>query len=450
VRASVERFATSEHRARWLWAIIVVALAARIGWSAWIAHASPAAVTSLDTGDYLGPARALVAAGRFSLSAHDPTPMFLRTPGYPAVLAAILWVTNSQWAISPIQAALSILTVVVTVLVGRRMIGPTAGLVAGVVVALDPLQFALSGTILTESLTSLVMIGMVAVGAAVFARRPERVHPLFVVALGALIALATMFRPTTWFYPVVVLVLLAVRFRCRRPRALLVLLLAFALPIVAVVGAWQVRNHYAVNSWQVSGSAGVTLYCYNAAGVQAKVMGRGIDFARKELGCARGGWDDLKTECPPFWNCNVAHPLANGPGFDEMSSKGLNILEHHPVETAEVVLEGAAREIGGPGTDTVRRFLHVRSSVALIVVLSAWNVLVLALAVVGAVVGLRSRLRMFWLFVISLVAYVVVISAGVEAGARFRTPIVPLLALLAAQGVRFVIASARDRQRQPA
>jgi thiosulfate reductase cytochrome b subunit len=57
---------------------------------------------------------------------------------------------------------------------------------------------------------------------------------------------------------------------------------------------------------------------------------------------------------------------------------------------------------------------------------------------------------MFWLFVISLVAYVVVISAGVEAGARFRTPIVPLLALLAAQGVRFVIASARDRQRQPA
>ncbi len=449
MRASVNRFATSEHRARWLWAIIVVAIAARVGWSAWIAHAHPAAVTSLDTAEYLGPARALIAAGRFSLSAKDPTPMFLRTPGYPAVLAAILWVTNSQWAISPIQAGLSLLTVVGTVLVGRRMIGPTAGLLAGVVVALDPLQFALSGTILTESLTSLVMIGVVAVGATVFARRPDRVHPLFVFVLGVLVALATMFRPTTWFYPVVVLVLLLVRFRRRRPRAVIVLLLAFALPIVAVVGGWQVRNHYAVNSWQVSGSAGVTLYCYNAAAVQAKVMGRDIEVARKDLGCDRGGWDDLKTVCPPFWNCNVQHRLANGPGFDEMSSKGLNILKRHPVETTEVVLEGAAREIGGPGTDTVRRFLHVRSSVALIVVLSAWNILVWALAILGAVVGLRSRLRMFWLFVISLIAYVIVVSAGAEAGARFRTPIVPLLALLVAQGVRFLVASARRRQRVP-
>ncbi|HEY5173086.1 MAG TPA: hypothetical protein VIK54_15285, partial [Acidimicrobiia bacterium] len=102
-----------------------------------------------------------------------------------------------------------------------------------------------------------------------------------------------------------------------------------------------------------------------------------------------------------------------------------------------------------PGTDTVRRFLHVRSSVALIVVLSAWNILVWALAILGAVVGLRSRLRMFWLFVISLIAYVIVVSAGAEAGARFRTPIVPLLALLVAQGVRFLVASARRRQRVP-
>lgn len=447
MRASVNRFATSEHRSRWLWAIIVLAIAARVGWSAWIAHAHPAAVTSLDTAEYLGPARALVAAGRFSLSASDPTPIFLRTPGYPAVLAAILWVTNSQWAISPIQAALSLLTVLVTVLVARRMIGPTAGLVAGVVVALDPLQFALSGTILTESLTSLVTIAVVAVGGIVFARRPERVHPLFVLALGALIALATMFRPTTWFYPALVLVLLAVRFRRRRPRALVVLLAAFVLPIVAVVGGWQVRNHYAVNSWQVSGSAGVTLYCYNAAAVQAKVMGRSIEAVRRDLGCDRGGWEDLRTACPPFWDCNVKHPLANGPGFDEMSSKGLKILERHPVETTEVVLAGAAREIGGPGTDTVRRFFHIRSSVALIVVLSVWNILVWSLAVVGAVVGLRSRLRMFWLFVVSLIAYVIVISAGAEAGARFRTPIVPLLALLVAQGVRFIVATVRDRQR---
>ena len=99
---------------RW-WVLIVVAIALRVAWSAWIAHAHPSAVTSGDTGGYIGPARALLEKGRFSLSPQDATPMFLRTPGYPGLLAAILRVTNSQWSISPIQAALSVLSVLVTV-----------------------------------------------------------------------------------------------------------------------------------------------------------------------------------------------------------------------------------------------------------------------------------------------------------------------------------------------
>src|SRR5205807_5221725 len=97
-------------------------------------------------------------------------PMFMRTPGYPGLLAAILWVTDSQWSISPIQAALSVLPVLVTVFVGRRVIGATAAMLAGVLVALDPLQFALSGTILTETLATLTLITIVAAGVAVFVR----------------------------------------------------------------------------------------------------------------------------------------------------------------------------------------------------------------------------------------------------------------------------------------
>ena len=61
----------------------------------------------------------------------------------------------------------------------------------------------------------------------------------------------------------------------------------------------------------------------------------------------------------------MRHPLANGPGYDEMSSRGLRILEKHPVQTAKVVFAGAAREVFGPGADTVGRYLHVRSSHAL-------------------------------------------------------------------------------------
>ena len=87
------------------------------------------------------------------------------------------------------------------------------------------------------------------------------------------------------------------------------------------------------------------------------------------------------------------------------------------------------------------------SSTPLAAVLFVWNMLLWSLALVGAVVGLRSRRRWFWGFVISLIVYVIVVSAGANSGARFRTPLVPLLALLAALGtrqvVRFIPGSAR-------
>jgi hypothetical protein len=74
-----------------------------------------------------------------------------------------------------------------------------------------------------------------------------------VFALGALTAAAAMVRPTFWFYPVVLLALLAVRFRGLRWRSLLIRLLACALPVVLVVGGWQLRNHSTVGSWDISG-----------------------------------------------------------------------------------------------------------------------------------------------------------------------------------------------------
>jgi 4-amino-4-deoxy-L-arabinose transferase-like glycosyltransferase len=445
-RSRIYTFLHGEQQYVGWWVLIVVAIALRVAWSAWIAHAHPNAVTSGDTGGYIGPARALLEKGRFSLSPHDATPMFLRTPGYPALLTAILWATNSQWSISPIQAALSVLPVLVTVFVGRRVIGPTAAMLAGAFVALDPLQFALSGTILTETLATLTLVGIVAVGVVVFVRPPANVKTRSFFALGALVAAATMVRPTTYYFPPILVVLLVCRFWRLGWQRLLVPLLAFVLPIVVVVGGWQLRNHHAVNSWQLSGSAAVTVYCYNAAAVEAKVTNRSLRATRRELGCHPGGWDDLTAACPSWWGCDVPHRLANGPGFDEMSSRGFRIVTRHPLQSADIVLEGLGRETFGPGADTVSRFLHIRSSPLLTAGLFVWNLMMWSLALVGAIFALRSSLRAFWVFLMSVLVYVLVISSGSESSARFRTPLVPLVALLAALGVQRIARRVREER----
>ena len=433
---------------RWAIAVIVVAAAARVGWAAWIAHAEPSAVYNPDTPGYIWPARALIDGGRFSFSPTDPTPMYLRTPGYPAFLAAILWPTGSAWAISPIQATVSLLGVAVIVLVAWRLLGPTAALVAGAVVALDPLQFAASGALLTESVASVVLVAIVAVGVVVFASRRPRDVPLAVLlALGALVAVATLVRPAFWFYPLVLLVLLAVRFRRLPWRSVVARLLVFLLPVAVGVGGWQLRNHVAVDSWQVSGASGLAMHCWYAADVEAQVSGISVDDARRQLGCPQF---DANPDgvCTPTVGCQVPDPDAKGQGFDAWGRQGLDILADHPVQAARTMVEGAVREVGGPGDAFVSRYLDTDESWPLTAALFSWNAALWVFAAGGALVGLRSKHRGFWVFVIATIGYVMVASAGVGADARYRIPVIPLLVLLAALGVQRSLRSLRRSRAQ--
>jgi 4-amino-4-deoxy-L-arabinose transferase-like glycosyltransferase len=435
---------------RWALVIIIAAVVARVGWAAWIGHAAPLAVRSPDTPGYVWPARALIDAGRFSLSPTDPTPMFVRTPGYPAFLASILWITDSEWAISPIQAASSALAVAAVVLVGWRLNGRTAGLVAGTLLVLDPLQFISSGTILTEGIASIALAAIAVVGLVVFGgRRPPDVPMGAVFGLGALVALATMVRPTVWLYPAVLLVFLAVRFRRVPRRALVLRLLAFLLPIVVVVGGWQVRNHSAVDSWQLSGATGLLLYCSNAAQIEARTTGTSMEATRQRLGCPTEGEDpDGVCTWTQGATCRVPDPDASGQGFDEWNRRGLEIMADHPVQTARIMVEGLVRQVAGPGSDTVRQYFEAPSSIPLTMALFSWNAVLWAFAGVGAVAGLRSRHRTYWAFVIATIGYVIIISLGDAAGARYRVPVIPLLALLAALGIQHSLRGLRSPRPQ--
>jgi hypothetical protein len=305
---------------------------------------------------------------------------------------------------------------------------------------------------MTESLTAVVLAAMVAVGAVVFAlRKPAQVSPLAVFALGVLTAAATMVRPTFWFYPVVLVALLLGRFRRLPRRTLVTQLVVFLLPIAVVVGGWQLRNQARVGSWQMSAASNIVLYCDDAAQVEANLSGRPLEAVEDRFGCPSDD-DDLNTDCErqAGWSCWVPDPTAPGQGFDELGREGREILLDHPGQTVRVIATGLASEVAGPGTDTVARYLDVGPSPALTGGLFLWNAVVCAFAAWGAVAGLRSPHRAFWAFVVATVAYALLVSAGAAAYARFRTPVVPLLALLAAVGVRDCVLRLRRARPAPA
>jgi hypothetical protein len=206
-----------------------------------------------------------------------------------------------------------------------------------------------------------------------------------------------------------------------------------------------------VGSWQVSGVSHINMYCWNAAEVEASVAGTTATAARDRFGCnqyAAGPFTDCtRTAGVGCWMPDADAP---GQGFPELGRKGVEIQLDHPRETARMLAGGFARQILAPGRDNLVRYLGTGDSLPLVGVLSVWSVGLWAFAAIGAVAGLRSAHRLFWAFVVGTVGYVIVISAGAAAEARFRIPIIPLLALLAALGLQHTVRLVRRRAAQEA
>lgn len=314
---------------------------------------------------------------------------------------------------------------------------------------------------MTEGLASVIVAAIAVVGAMLFAlQNPAQVRPIAVFALGVLVTAATMVRPTFWLYPVVLLALLAARFRGLGWRQLVIRLLVFALPVVAVVGGWQLRNHSTVGSWDVAGIADINLYCYNAAEVEANVADISVDDAGSRLGCPT----DLRDPNPQgvctrsFGNgCWMPDPDADGQGFDEWGSEGTRIMLDHPAQTARMLAKGVVRQVAGSAQSKFTYYLGIDGSMPLTVGLFAWTLALWAFAAIGVVAGLRSKHRGFWVFAIATIAFVILMSPGTAGDARFRAPLVPLIALLAALGIRHCVDRLRrapvpppvDRQEHP-
>ena len=176
-----------------------------------------------------------------------------------------------------------------------------------------------------------------------------------------------------------------------------------------------------------------------------------MDATLQRLGCPASGEDpDGACTSTTGWTCRVPDPDAKGQGFDEWTRRGREILADHPVQTARIMVEGVVRQVAGAGTDTVRRYFNVGASIPLASGLFLWNASLWGLAAVGAVAGLRSRHRVYWAFLLATVGYIIIVSTGDAAGARFRVPVIPMLALLAAHGIQWSVRRLGNRERGPA
>lgn len=409
-------------RRRALLSVLLLCVVSRGGYVAYLAVVGPDAAHEADTASYLGPARALAEEGRFDRAPDDPRPEFVRTPGYPLFLAGVMTLFGSLTTPAlAIQVLLSAATVLLVYVLGVRMWSAAAGLVAALLVTLEPLQFTTTGTLLTECLTALLLVAVALLGHRVLAGTEHL--PRRAAGLGLALAAATMVRPGTYY-----LIFLAAGFvvvRLRRDRRLRerapAVLMAFVAPVVLVVGGWQLRNHEQVGSWRVSGIEAKNTYEWRAAGVVAELDGVSLEEARTRL----------RAELPPVGD--------QGAFRGRQYQEGMAVLWAHPATTIEVTVRGLRDELFHvrdtlPRETRTERLGDVAAWVATATLVAFYTV-----ALLGWFASLRDRRHVVaHLFVAGIAVYVLLASAGPEAygarGERFRAPVIPLLALYAARG----------------
>lgn len=361
--------------------------------------------------DYRGLARSLNTGQGFVVSLPDgrTLPSAERTPVYPVFLAAWMRVGGDRLSLFlAAQCLLGALTCALTVGLANRWLPWPAAAMAGLLVAIDPNSVLRCLDLRTETLFTFLLVG----GTLMLAWRGATTWGA--LAAGVCWSLAALARPIALLLPVALLIVwIAQR---RRPAAYAWFLVGF-LPLVAL---WTERNHRLTGTWFFcSISTGQTTF-YRAAGVEAARTHHDLPVVQHEL-AERLGQVAYVDDADRF-----------GERLRAVRQAGRAIFCAAPGLTLQQEIIGWGRLLFGPGSRSLEN--SRRAPVRPRTIVAASYVVALGVLVAAAFRGL-VRLGRRGLLLGVLAAYFIVLAGGAAANSRFRTPILPLLAVLAVAGV---------------
>lgn len=213
-----------------------------------------------DSLTYVYPAQTWLEYGQM-WEAVTAAPMLLRTPGYPFFLALVQTVFgNMTWAVALVQNLLSLALLIPVYMTAEKINGKNAARWAMFFCAASVLYFSLSFAVLTEVLCTFLLSWFVYFTVD-FLLKPTGGK----ILLAALfLAGAVYVRPAAYYFMFASAIILVcfsaaklVRFSAWKIATL------FFVPLLALVGAWQVRNYIQTGFGGFTTVGAYNLYMWN-------------------------------------------------------------------------------------------------------------------------------------------------------------------------------------------
>jgi len=411
-----------------------------------------------DTGSYLRPARNLLAGHGFSQQETPPfTPDLRRTPGYPLFIALIysvfgerpLFVAGGQVLVSTVTAGLAYL-------LGTQLLSEREASLGGLLLALSPGAIVYSVYLLTETLFTLLLVGM-SYALAIYRTEGQK---RWLVSGGLLAGMAMLCRPIALFYPLVVALLIG--FDRRGGWLERMSSASLFLGITAVVVApWLIRSYQVIGLPALSTISSRNLLLYNAVSLEADLRGVGQAQVRAEIVerleqlVRQGSVDDeaLQVRLYSEWSRRIilAHPWRYGWVHlkNDLNSLLPNVTEFLELLGVTQGRKGTLSVLNQHGLWAAVR--HYFGGHAWLLWLVSPLVGLLMLTYLGMLAGLAILARRRAWFSLALlllpIAYFLLIP-GAPSHPRFRVPVMPDVCLLAGMGLVTLWHRVRRRPRR--
>ncbi len=353
------------------------------------------------------------------------TPTAYRPPLYPLMLAPCMALGEwSRWAVALLHLALVAMTVWLVVRLGVRWGLGRLALLAGVLVACDPILSAQSAQIMTETPATLLAVALLGAMTSVSRRPSKRGAAL----AGVLTGLAALCRPTFLVFGAMAAVVLPWFADSRRSR--LAVLAVYAGSVAAVLTPWVVRNQRQLARPIVATThGGFTL-----------LLGNNPQFYQYLREAPQGSvWDNESFQRQ--WNRSAAEHAPEGEWErDRLAYRQArrNIAAEPPMFAWSCAVRVARfwspfpHQVD-PDEPPLRRWARYLTA--------AWYVGMLALAIVGLIAGLWKSLRQGrrppdWLLWGGLLAATfTAVHAIYWSNLRMRAPLMPVVVLALCYGV---------------
>jgi 4-amino-4-deoxy-L-arabinose transferase-like glycosyltransferase len=259
VKDSVRVKSLSGVNGKALW-IFLLALLVRGGFFVCILD-GPEVILQPDSRMYISLSQGLLKNGTLAYPGTPQVPSADRTPGYPAFVAAILWMFGgSLLAVSFIQILVDALTCALVFNLGEQL-WPGSGFLSGILASLNLGMITYSHFILNDSLFLFVFLVFL-IGLVRYLGEPSW---MLSVLLGLALGAATMIRPVITYLPLILMPFLAGALMVKHhDRFLPAAGKALTVGIVFVIclAPWMARNYSHYGRWSLTAQSGEHLLQY--------------------------------------------------------------------------------------------------------------------------------------------------------------------------------------------